>query len=278
MEAKVILVTPAMAQKWLNEKNIQNRSLYQKTVESYAADMKQGLWALNNQGIGFDDERNLIDGQHRLQAVVYSGVTVPMLVIRGLQKNFFDGHLTQETVDQGKSRGAGDVLALTRGLENANLKSALIRAVIKLCTGSNRRVSVGILWEIIKIYEKELNAVVENRSHVKALVFAPAQGAFVFAAKCFMEKTIDFEKQYFSGENLQAGNPINTFRNYMLNRPPNNGGGAFRTVVQENALTCLMHHMTGEPFKRMQHGRQGYDFFSNKQKRVINQVCELFKY
>jgi hypothetical protein len=278
METKITQVTPGMAQKWLSESNVHNRPLYEKTVESYAADMKRGFWALNNQGIGFDEKGTLIDGQHRLQAIVNSGATVPMLIVRGLSENFHDGHLTQETVDQGKPRMAGDILTLTRGLKYANLKVAIIRNIINLCCSQTKRTSVGILWEVIKIYENEINSVVEARSGIKGLNYSPALSAFAFAAKSFLKETIEFEQNYFSGENLSAGDPVLTFRNYMMNRPTNNGGSAYRRMVMFNLLTCLMYHINRIPIKRIVHSAVGFEFFANKQKRTISQVADLFKY
>ncbi len=88
ISSKKVFVTPAMAQQWLNEKNIHNRPIYERTVEAYALDMKRGLWAFNHQGICFDEEGNLLDGQQRLSAIVLSGETVPLLVVRGIPKTF----------------------------------------------------------------------------------------------------------------------------------------------------------------------------------------------
>lgn len=278
MEAKIVQVTPTMAQKWLTEKNNHNRPIYEKTVESYASDMKRGLWAVNNQGIGFDEDGNLIDGQHRLQAVVYSGATVQMLVMRGIPKNYNNGFKTQLTVDQGKPRGLGDQLSLVYGIDNANLRVAIIRTLIGIIVPGNKKTSAGILLEVMKIYQDELNVVIANRTAVPGLIFAPALGAFVFAAKCFKDKVVDFEKQYFSGEDLSAGNPILTFRNYMLNRPSSGGGSTYRKAVQNNTLTCLMYHITEQKLKRIVQSLVGYEFFANRQKRYINQVSELFKY
>jgi hypothetical protein len=45
-----------------------------------AADMAAGRWQLTHQGIAIGPNGEVIDGQHRLHAVVLSGVTVMMLV------------------------------------------------------------------------------------------------------------------------------------------------------------------------------------------------------
>jgi hypothetical protein len=279
IDTRIMQINPTMAQRWLNERNNHNRKLYESTVESYARDMKRGLWALNNQGIGFDEEGNLLDGQHRLMAIVWSGVTVPMVVVKGLPKNFYDGHQTQETIDQGKPRGTGDILTLTQGIDNGNIRAAIIRGVIALCAGQvNRKFSVGLISEALKIYQEEIEEVIKNRSQVKGLVFAPALSSFVFAAKCYQDKIIEFEQQYFSGENLSQGNPVLTFRNFMLQRDTAFGGTAYRLRVKYQALNCLMRYVLGEPLKRLVNSTAGRDFFANKQKKTLSQIQELLRY
>jgi hypothetical protein len=77
--AEVIEVTPKMAKEWLaTHENI--RPLSEKRVESLAEDMEKGRWKVTHQGICFDEDGKLIDGQHRLHAVVKANVPVRMLV------------------------------------------------------------------------------------------------------------------------------------------------------------------------------------------------------
>jgi len=66
--------------------------------------MLAGQWKLTGDSIKFNGS-SLIDGQHRLQAIVRSGVTVKCLVVRNLARDVFD------VLDTGRSRQAGDVLS-----------------------------------------------------------------------------------------------------------------------------------------------------------------------
>lgn len=279
VKSKIIDITPAMAERWLATKNIHNRKLYESTVNAYANDMKKGLWALNNQGIGFDDEGDLIDGQHRLQAIVWSGKTIRMLTVSGLPKNFYDGHFTQETIDRGKTRGAGDFFKLTANTENGNLRAAIIRGIISaINNNTSGRISFGIIAEVNKIFEKEINAVVEKRQSVRGLLFAPVLSAFVFAAKLYLNEVMDFQDKYFNGTKLDKGDPPLTLRNFMLSRGSNQGGGLYRKTIQDYAFTCLMHFILGNKITRWVSSYQGKDFFINKQPKIINQVIDLLKY
>lgn len=83
----VIDVTPEQAKKWLAN-NTQNRALNRKRVAALATEMREGRWKLTHQGIAFGPTGVLLDGQHRLAAIVASGVAVKMLVTTGLDDVF----------------------------------------------------------------------------------------------------------------------------------------------------------------------------------------------
>lgn len=70
------VVTPAMATKWLEEGNTHNRKVRDSVVMRYAADMKAGRWKQTHQGIAFNGDGTLLDGQHRLFAIIEADTEV----------------------------------------------------------------------------------------------------------------------------------------------------------------------------------------------------------
>lgn len=122
-------ITPAIAAQVLEEsKEIQNRNVADTHVEWLVAQMRAGKWALNGEAIIFDDENQLLDGQHRLWAIVNSGVTIESLVTRGVDRKSF------ATIDTGTARTSGNVLAIT-GEAHANVLSATLGWVHRYETG-----------------------------------------------------------------------------------------------------------------------------------------------
>lgn len=79
MYTEVMAITPELAMRWL-ESNTRNRPLDQKHVNYLCEEMKAGRWKLTHQGVAFDINSILQDGQHRLWAVALSGCTVTMSV------------------------------------------------------------------------------------------------------------------------------------------------------------------------------------------------------
>lgn len=102
---RVIEVTPQLAAKWL-EGNTHNRPLRQTSVDRYAADMKAGRWLLTHQGIAFDQNGVLLDGQHRLWAIVEANVTIKFRVF------FNEPSESRWATDTGNPRHNIDVLSM----------------------------------------------------------------------------------------------------------------------------------------------------------------------
>ena len=72
MDARQLIVSPFLAQKILKE-NICNRKISEKMVLIYAKDMSEGRWKTKTgEFIKISKTKRLLDGQHRLLAVINS--------------------------------------------------------------------------------------------------------------------------------------------------------------------------------------------------------------
>jgi hypothetical protein len=111
-------ITPAAAEKML-ERNTRNRSLRPDYVRQLAGAMERQEWVVNGQPIQLAEDGTLLNGQHRLSAVVQSGVTVPIFVVRGLPTS------SLKTMDVGTRRNLSDVLGLHGHMDATNLAAAL---------------------------------------------------------------------------------------------------------------------------------------------------------
>lgn len=120
VRVEILDITPDMAAKFLGA-NLQNRTISKTTVKAYSDDMKAGRWQLTNQGVAFYENGVLADGQHRLLAIVNSGVTVPMIVTKGLKHEAVTG------IDQHRARTARDAVNIASGYTLSVQDSAIIR-------------------------------------------------------------------------------------------------------------------------------------------------------
>lgn len=109
LESKVINITPDMAREMLDKNMENNRRVNHDAVRRYARIMKAGGWNLTHQGIAFDEQDRLIDGQHRLQAIVLANVPVEMMVTYGVE------HTEGEslTIDMGRKRTTLNIMQIS---------------------------------------------------------------------------------------------------------------------------------------------------------------------
>jgi hypothetical protein len=121
VRSKVQLVTPAKAADWL-QANTANRPLSKPTVKAFAEAMRRGEWMVTHQGIAFDTNGALVDGQHRLAAIVEADLPVEVTVFTDVDEGAFD------VLDTGKRRNAADVLAI-EGEKSATMLAAMVRTV-----------------------------------------------------------------------------------------------------------------------------------------------------
>ena len=110
MEIRQEKITPEMAQEYLKYNTENYRSINNGRVISYSNDMKSGKWQMNGEAIKFSEDGKLLDGQHRLQAIVRAGIPVEMLVIRGVKDDvsLYDIGATRSLGQIAKARGIAD--------------------------------------------------------------------------------------------------------------------------------------------------------------------------
>lgn len=103
--AEIVTITPPIAAAWL-EANKSNRPVRRKHVSFLAAEIKTGNWKLNGQAVIIAENEDILDGQHRLLAVIEAGKSIETLVIYGVAPEAFS------TIDTGAVRTCGDALFL----------------------------------------------------------------------------------------------------------------------------------------------------------------------
>lgn len=113
----VVDLSPAMA-RVLMARNPNNRRISPVMVESYARDMTNGAWRFNGEPIIVSNDGLLNDGQHRCEAVIQSGVTIPAIVVIGPDRS------SRLTVDQGRMRQTGDYLSMNGHVDGIALAAA----------------------------------------------------------------------------------------------------------------------------------------------------------
>lgn len=90
-------VTPELAEKWLTHNNDGNRKYQQSHIDMIARDITSGNWMVNAQPVSFKGDplgadptsANLLNGQHRLGAIVAAKMPVELPIATGIHPGAF---------------------------------------------------------------------------------------------------------------------------------------------------------------------------------------------
>lgn len=120
---KIEKVTPRLAEKYLQQNDGNFRKTDIERVRRYSKEMADGKFVLNGSSIVFSSSGRLLDGQHRLKAVVESGVTVQMVVVTGVAED------SAWSMDRGQPRTVAQWLSHL-GVKNCNVVAACARLTV----------------------------------------------------------------------------------------------------------------------------------------------------
>jgi hypothetical protein len=205
-----------------------NRPLRPKVVQKYADDMLAGRWETTNQGIGIADDENgdpvIIDGQHRLNAIVLAGQTNPDLrVLMAVTKGLLPSAAT--VIDTQMRRQGGDVLAMAHGIRNPMVVTAALRLLHlydnvpwSLNAWTQFKPSNAQLMGFVEAYPG-----IEESEHMTANTgLAIPSGPLTAATHLVRRERTDLDMSVFlkglkTGANLAERDPILALRNYGLN-------------------------------------------------------------
>lgn len=103
---EIVTITPADAMSLL-EMNGTNRPLNEQHVKRIARQISDSKWKFNGDTIKIATTNDILDGQHRLWAIIESKTAIETIVVRGIETDAF------ATIDtMRKPRSGSDILAL----------------------------------------------------------------------------------------------------------------------------------------------------------------------
>ena len=147
-----ILVTPDMAARFLEKNLISNRKISPTRVSKLAAAMQSGDFIIGDP-LKFDKNDVLIDGQHRLTALIKARVTIEFLVIKGYDER------VSTVLDIGAQRSCADIARLSGYQEITATHIAIFNGMI-LQHITSRCANYLSKHEIIDLTSKYFNSIV----------------------------------------------------------------------------------------------------------------------
>jgi|TARA_R100000482_G_C5130683_1_gene151676 hypothetical protein len=210
-------ICPTRAKQLLAQ-NHTNRNLNQRLVGKLSEAIVNDHWKVNGETIKLSKRGRLLDGQHRLHAIIMAKKPAKTYLIDGLEE---DCH---STIDAGLRRTGGHALQFL-GVKNSNLVASAIGMVyrirIKDLKASPRYTNEDIVREHQidpEGYNKAASFIAGRKWLVKFLGSSVAAACYYLTQKLNAEQSDVFFKALASGENLQHGDPVFALRNQLMNK------------------------------------------------------------
>jgi hypothetical protein len=209
---RVETITPEIASDLLT-RNSRNRNLMVSYVDALAAMITAGEWLHTHQGIAIAMDGTLLDGQHRLAAIVKANCAVSVLVTRGLPMSTIDA------IDTGRARRAWDVIAIADQVAMTGRERSAVIACATLAQHGTLAVAhprISAQW--LRAARNEHLSDVQPIVYGAITKFVPASliGSMAMIHRTMPAEVQRFMEEYRSGANLSEGSPILALRGYML--------------------------------------------------------------
>jgi hypothetical protein len=231
-------ITPVRAAEMLAA-NTSNRPVSRVTVRAFAEAMRRGDWLVTHQGIAFDTNGVLVDGQHRLAAVIEADEPIEMTVFTDVEPDTFD------VLDTGKRRNAADVLAI-EGEKSTTTLAAMVRTVWLYYnrpdtswTGGGASVTNHQVVQTLAAHPKLRDYVdLGERISAETGMMKSAAGAAAYlieqANRGKKAKITRWHDGVIEGAGLRKNDPRLVFRRAMFGMSRRQGGSARRRDVREH--------------------------------------------
>lgn len=265
MEFNIETITPDIAHKMLDateQQGFTNRSIRKAKVEMFQHDMEDGAWQITHQPIAITDTDAVLDGQHRLTAVIAADVDVQMLVMRGADPATF------KVLDTGAVRTTGDSLKIA-GYTNVNHLAAIVRGYLgyKAVMGTTNyyrsaygRITTSDVFEFLddpKQKDLAIHCLMEASRVANGLARYGLKTAVAMSMMCCRlhrnelgsDATVEFYARLTDGAELPSDSPILALRRWFMH---DNGyakltGEDRRPVSCANLLKGLNDYALGKP-------------------------------
>jgi hypothetical protein len=276
---KWMTVTPALAIEWL-KCNRGNRDQKRDAKESFVLDMLGSNWLETHQGICFDDQNDLLDGQHRLEAIVASGVPQSFMVffhwpsaVAGKKTN------ARQVIDSGTVRTIVDHLKMHHGFKNAAELKRTAAVIGMLCVQRRAKLTLAQILNILELFVDHINFAITHRALAKAFRSANVLGAIAFAHAARPEETEKFYARFTTGANLENGGVVLMLRNFFISddaRKFQLKDSHLRIALAELVLQAVYLDANKKKVLRLEHSTDGLKWFCELQSERVERVAKLF--
>lgn len=246
-KVELMVLDPYKAQQLIDGSKY-NRKVSKKVVAKYAREMRAGKWHFNGQPFIMNGTM-LLNGAHRCAAVVASLVSIPIVMVTGVEETAI------RTMDTGKARTFDQMLAIDEEAAPRQLASLIAYLCSYRSTDGASFAQLG--FSTVDKYDR-LEAEPDTRLiapfYARRTALKVPAGLLACCDYLFQQKDQQQAKQFMlavlAGEDLQAGDPAYAFREYVLKLDPERPVGLVAQIGYA-LVFCWNAHRQGNQITKL---------------------------
>lgn len=257
-----------VATEFLTRVHPDQRPVRPKNVKRLAGIIANGLWRPGASIIAIDRDNYLIQGQHRCQAILQTGIGVWSWVHRGVDPETFDAY------DQELRRGLPDILNRD-GYGNTVIVAAALSFMIRY---EERTFEKGNARPTLPFHQQLLNTEVRSFANRRSLIKELSHScswripsiarAFTFAAFILFSSVdrgaaLEFFNRFRDGVGLEKGSPILALRNHFV---------GIKILEKDRASNDMYFLLTLKAWNYWRTGKKIEKLAADKPPRTIREV------
>lgn len=213
---EIVRMTQDLAKELLG-RNHKNRKLSEAQVQRLGGAVSRGEWMISTDAIGIDSDGGVVNGQHRLQMVVETGVELDMLVLYNVDPNII------RVIDQGMGRSFSQLLQMDGRYVNAPIIAGAIEWLYKTINGFEKtqptafKATTPQLLDLFHQHEEIQSSVTASHEAAKVGISrAVAAGIHYQCASVDPDATAEFFERLATGLDVEDGDPVYALREKII--------------------------------------------------------------
>jgi hypothetical protein len=252
MKTSIRIVGPREAEALLKNNN-SNRALRDHHVAFLIQEMQAGRWKENGEAIIIGIDGQIKDGQHRLWAILETGLSFRFVIVEDVQPDVFS------TIDCGLSRQAADSLSMY-GVQNAAHVGSILQWCHKYYSGvlhhgrtQIRKSSPSQVLELLKLYPEAATPFESKLTHTLGAI-GVLGATKVITSRIDKSASIKFFDRLVTGVGLSTEDPEYVLRERLIS---NRGDKAKLPQLYIFALAIKAWNYRGREIKTLKFVQAG---------------------
>jgi hypothetical protein len=250
-----VSITPEWAARILSSNKQRNRGVSAARVDALVRDILADQWRVTGEPIILDAVGNILNGQHRLTAIVKSGRPVTTMLVTGIDAGVIDA------IDTGRPRRTADILRI-RGVNGTGLLVPRATVLLSLFNGATRH-AIGTVSELERVISEHSVGLLwtsENLPEKRDLGIAGVGAAFALAYEVAPDATEAALGACREPAKMSPRDPALALLGFVRSNGSSNSKYE-RFQLACRALNAVLFRMRGEERAILKFSEEGREFF-----------------